>query len=260
LDRGLGEAMLVIAVANRKGGTGKTTTAVNLASAWAAQGHRTLLVDLDTQGHAGQGLGLSPRPKGSPAVHKIFMESGFELHEAIEPTGYDNLFAAQADLTYKGNGKRDDYMLLKRHLAGEAIKSRFSRVVLDTPPTLDHLLINALASSDGLLVPFLPHYLAGVGVRQLGRLFFGVASKLNKPLRLLGLLPVMVDTRMNMHRNVIADLARQFGREKMLAGIRHNIRLAEAFGAGKPIFQFAPSSPGAEDYGRMRRQFEALLA
>jgi chromosome partitioning protein len=253
------EPIVILAVANRKGGTGKTTTAVNFAAMWAERGLRTLLVDMDTQGHAAIGLGIA-FARGQGCLHRIFKDPDYDLSRAIVGTEHDNLWLIPACRDYEGRSLGGDYLALQKRLRAPALKARFDRIILDTPPTLDHVLLNALAAADGLLVPFLPHHLASVGVRQLAGLYYRVASRDNHKLRFLGLVPVMADERMTLHRKVIKDLREQFGQQKMLGGIRHNIRLAEAFAVGQPICVFAPNSPGAEDYINLCTQFEQLLS
>ena len=237
----------VLVVTNRKGGTGKTATAVNLAAELAANGERVLLVDLDTQGHCAVGLGI-PVKKGEPTVHDLFA-SGAPLVPALRGSAWDKLHLLPADPLFEhGSGSRDE-TLLRRALQEEGLQARYDTIVLDTPPSLDILLLNALHAADRVLVPFLPHFLAGEGVRQLARVLFRVAS--NRPaqsLRLLGFLPIMCDTRIGQHRQVTGSVTHQFGASRMFPGIRNDIRVAESFAAGKPVRYFAPKTRAAEDY------------
>ena len=252
------ESLVVIAIANRKGGTGKTTTAINLASLWANQGIKTLLVDMDTQGHAGIGVGIQPK-RGEGCLHRLFTEPSYELSKAVRRTSIPNLWLIPACPDFDGKGLIGDYRVLNVALSGKEFQEHFERVVLDTPPTLDHTLVSALAASNGVLVPFQPHHLSLVAVRQLAALFYRVASTANRKLSLLGLLPVMADPRLRLHRQIITTLGKQFGIQRIMGIIRPNIRLAEAFAEGLPINLFAPKSSGAADYQRMCSQFEKLL-
>jgi chromosome partitioning protein len=237
----------ILVVTNRKGGTGKTATAVNLSAELAARGERVLLVDLDTQGHCALGLGI-PVKKGEPTVHGLFA-SGAPLTPALRASPWDNLHLLPADPLFEhGSGSRDE-TLLRQALQAEGLHERYDTIVLDTPPSLDILLLNSLHAADRVLVPFLPHFLAGEGVRQLARVLFRVAS--NRPdqgLRLLGFLPIMCDTRIGQHRQVMGGVAHQFGASRMLPGIRNDIRIAESFAIGKPVRYYAPKSRAAEDY------------
>ncbi len=237
----------ILVITNRKGGTGKTTTSVNLAAELAARGKRVLLADLDTQGHCAIGLGVQVG-KGEPTIHGLF-SNGQPLMPALRETAWENLFLLPADPLFEhGSGSRDE-SLLSRALADEALHARFDTIVLDTPPSLDMLLLNALNAADRVLVPFLPHFLAGEGVRQLARVLFKVASsRKNQGLRVLGFLPIMCDARIGQHRQVMGSVAHQFGASRMLTGIRNDIRVAESFAAGKPVRYFAPRSRAAEDY------------
>jgi chromosome partitioning protein len=238
----------VLMVCNRKGGTGKTTTAVNLAAEFAARGRRTLLVDLDTQGHAALGVGLAPLGKGALTVHGLFQDPALRLTQVIRPTPHAGLWVAPADLLFDGIGVADDRRRLARELAAPEISGAFDVVVLDTPPSLDIASMNGMAAANDVLIPVFPHALGLEGVQQLVRLIFRFASGDNPGLRLIGLLPVMLDPRINLHRSVMAELARQFGAERILSPIRCDIRLAEAFHARQPVRTYAPRSRGALDF------------
>ena len=237
----------VLVITNRKGGTGKTSTAVNLAAELAARGERVLLIDLDTQGHCAIGLGIAVK-KGEPTVHGLFA-SGQTLRSALRESRWENLHLLPADPLFEhGSGSRDEF-LLRRALADEGLHDNYDKILLDTPPSFDILLLNALHAADRVLVPFLPHFLAGEGVRQLARVLFRVASsRSNQGLRVLGFLPVMCDSRIGQHRQVMSSVAHQFGASRMLAGIRSDIRVAESFAAGQPVRYYAPKSRATSDY------------
>jgi len=238
----------ILMVCNRKGGTGKTTTAVNLAAEFAARGRRTLLVDLDTQGHAGLGVGLSPPAKGSPTVHDLFRRPDLRLVQVITPTAHPNLWVAPADPLFDGIGADGDCRRLAREFARAEIADAFDVVVMDTPPSLDIASMNGMAAARDVLIPVFPHALGLDGVQQLVRLIFRFASGGNPGLRLAGLLPIMLDPRINLHRVVMGELTRQFGAERILRPIRCDIRLAEAFHARQPVRVFAPRGRGALDF------------
>ena len=242
----------VIAVCNRKGGAGKTTTAVNLASELAALGKRVLLVDLDSQGHCAVGLGLKVAP-GAATVHALFGEAdgGIGLMEVVQASCIERLWLAPADQLFEhGSGTRDP-LRLAQALADAALADQFDLVILDTPPSLDILLLNALSAAHWVLVPYVPHPLSFEGVRQLMRVLFKVMSVQNPDLKILGFLPMTAADHIRQHRSISADVSRQFGAHRVLGGIRNDIKLAEAFAVGKPVRHYAPGCRGAEDFAAL---------
>lgn len=242
--------MKTLVISNRKGGTGKTTVSVNLAAELAASGRRVLLIDLDSQGHCAVGLGIKVGA-GESAVHRLFLDPAATLSEAIRPTAVENLALAPADPRFDhGHGERND-LRLKTALAEEGLAERFDIVVIDTPPSLDHLLMNALLAADRVLVPYVPHHLSFEGVRQLMRALFPVMTRTNRSLKILGFLPTMAADHVRQHRAVTGNVSREFGTSKLLPAIRADIRLAEAMAAGQPIRSYAPRSRGAEDFARL---------
>jgi len=247
----------IIAVANRKGGTGKTTTAVNLAAGLARSGSATLLVDFDTQGHAGLGLGIPPN-KHAACAHDIFTRGPGALTEAIRPTALALLDVVPADSLFEHPGEQTDPLLLATALKEKSVCSRYRVVVIDTPPSLDALLINALSAAHGVVIPFVPHPLAAEGVRQFARLFFRIRMVTNPNLRILALAPVQANLTIVLHRQIIDQMRQQFGAERLTGFIRPDIKLAEAFAVGKPIFEYAPQSRGSQDYGAFAQELRRL--
>lgn len=240
----------IIVVSNRKGGTGKTTVSVNVAAELAALGRRVLLVDLDSQGHCAVGVGIKVT-KDTRTVHDIFRRSDARLSSAVMQTEFKNLSLVPADPLFEhGEGLRNEG-LLKLALSEEDIVSKFDVVILDTPPTHDILLLNALVSANWVVVPYMPHPLASEGARQLMRVLFKIISGQNQQLKLAGFLPIMASDNIRIHRTTNADVAHQFGASRMLPVIRNDIRLAESFGAGMPIRYFAPKSRGAKDFAEL---------
>jgi len=241
---------VTIVVSNRKGGAGKTTVSVNVAAELAAQGLRVLLIDLDSQGHCAVGVGIKVG-KGMPTVHDIFRSSDARLAAAVQPTAFDNLALVPADPLFEhGEGLRDEG-LLKRALAEAEIVANFDVVILDTPPSLDILLLNALTAANWVVVPFVPHPLSSEGVKQLMRILFKIISGSNQQLKLAGFLPMMGNDHIRIHRSVTGDVSHQFGASRLLPAIRSDIRAAEAFAAGKPIRYYAPKSRAAEDFAQL---------
>ncbi|MDQ7073256.1 MAG: AAA family ATPase [Gammaproteobacteria bacterium] len=155
--------MRVVAIANRKGGTGKTTTVVNLANEWARKGYRTLVIDLDTQGHSAIGLGYKEVVAPEKTVHQLFRDSDVSLQDVVHSTEIQNIFLAPADTQFIVQAV--DELCLRKALHTAANEALFDRVIIDTPPTLDGLLYNGLSAADGVIVPFVPHHLAEVGCK-----------------------------------------------------------------------------------------------
>ncbi|WP_006787378.1 ParA family protein [Thiorhodospira sibirica] len=237
----------VVSISNRKGGTGKTTTAVNLAVEFAQRDYQVLLIDLDTQGHAAVGLDVNC-PRGAPTAQDMFVQPDFALVCAIVPTLVSGLHFVPADQNFEHGGGPKDLLVLRRQIEAPAIAEHYDIIVIDTPPSLDILLMNAMAAANGILIPMLPHHLSGEGVRQLSRLFFRIGSSINPHLQLLGLLPVMLERGVECHQSVLDNISLQYGRQRLLRGIRTDIRLAEAFAARKPIQLYSPRSRGSLDY------------
>jgi chromosome partitioning protein len=241
---------VTIVVSNRKGGAGKTTVSVNLAAELAALGLRVLLVDLDSQGHCAVGVGIKVG-RGTPTVHDIFRSTVARLGAAIQPTVFDNLSLLPADPLFEhGEGLRDEG-LLRRALAEEEIATKFDVVILDTPPSLDTLLLNALTAANWVVVPFVPHPLSSEGVKQLMRVLFKIISATNQQLKLAGFLPMMGNENIRIHRTVTGDVSNQFGASRLLPFIRNDVRLCESFAAGKPIRYYAPKSRAAQDFAQL---------
>ena len=248
----------IITVCNRKGGAGKTTTAVNLAAELAALGSRVLLIDLDTQGHCAVGVGVRVKSAVHTA-HSIFTNPQARLMDAVHTTAFDNLWLVPANQWFEhGSGTRDE-LCLANALADAELVRQFDLVLIDTPPSLDVLLLNALNATNGVLVPFIPHPLSFEGVRQLMRVLFKVMSGQNPNLKLLGFLPTMEADNIRQHRSITSDVARQFGAPRLLKGIRNDIKLAEAFAAGKPVRYYAPTCRGAQDFADLAVCLTQLL-
>ncbi len=193
------------------------------------------------------GLGVKVTTDAVTA-HSIFTDPQVKISKAVVATDYAHLFLAPADQLFEhGSGVRDERRL---HLAllDPEITARFDVVIVDTPPSLDLLLINALCAAKWVLVPYVPHPLSYEGIRQLMRVMFRVMSKQNPDLKILGFLPMTAAAHIRQHRTVTSDVSRQFGAHRVLSGIRSDIKLAEAFAVGKPVRAYAPSSRGAQDF------------
>ena len=236
----------ILAVANRKGGTAKTTTVVNLAAALAHRGLRVLLVDLDSQGHAGLGFGVRAAP-GEPTVHDLYRGSGAaDLARAVRTTVVPEVDVLPADRGFPGPDGTVAPLALATAL--KPVAEAYAVTLIDTAPTADALLVNALASAQHVLVPTQLHHLAVDGVGQFARSYFRVATTLNPELRGLSIMPIQVDLRITMQREALERLEGRFGRERLLPGIRPDIALAEAFGREVPLRYFKPRSRAVQDF------------
>jgi chromosome partitioning protein len=235
----------IIAIANCKGGTGKSTTAVNLTSELALRGHRILLVDLDAQGHAGLGFGVAAAGT-QLSVHQLFRQSGFDLGAAIRPSGRKGIDILPADRGFTLHAAANDPKRLAQALSAEA--RRYDMIVIDTPPTADLPLVAALASAHCVLVPTQLQHLAHDGLQQFSRLFFHVATDLNPALRSFAIVPVQIDVRMHLQQIILARLLQDFGARRIFRGIRTDISLAEAFGQRCPVRYHRPGGRGTADY------------
>jgi chromosome partitioning protein len=233
-----------IAVFNHKGGTGKTTTAVNLAAGLAEAGKRVLLIDADGQGNVGASLGI----RGEKTLYHVLVD-GMQADEAAIPVRQNldvltsNELLAAAELYLAGRPNRDRIM---RDRLGDRV-SGYDVVVLDCAPALSLMNQNALVYADGVLLPVSCDYLSLVGVRQVLRTLKNVHQVLQHEVHLLGVLPTFFDVRNRISRDAKRALETHFG-ERCLPPVRINTKLREAPSSRMTIFEYAPESNGAEDY------------
>ena len=250
--------MTVVALSNRKGGTGKTTTATNLAACLAELNKSVLLIDLDPQANATSSVGVDKANMDTGAV--ALLTSDKKLKDLIQTTDFDNLSVvpggsdlAVLDLELPVT-KNWETILVKK-----IKKNNFDFVVIDTPPALGAISINALVAADGILLPLQCDYLSLEGLQEFATNLYQIRQKLNPKLRLYALVKTMYDNRTLLSRQVADELARHFGQKVLPTAIPRNIKLAEAPSHGQPIVHYAPSSTGAKAYRAMTKEFLKLL-
>jgi chromosome partitioning protein len=243
-----------IAVANQKGGVGKTTTAINLAAGLAALEHRTLIIDCDPQGNATRGQGVTA--EAPTLYHSLVGEAS--LKEAVRPTGFPFLDVVPADRDLVG--VEVEFVGLEgweRRLAERIaeVKESYDSIFLDCPPSLGHLTVSALAAADGVLVPLQCEYFALEGISELLRTIRRVRGTLNPALALAGIVLTMHDERTNLSRDVATEVQGHFGDDVYETIVPRNVRLAEAPSHGVPVLGYDIKSRGAQAYLSLAREF-----
>lgn len=246
----------IIAIANQKGGVGKTTTAISLAAALAALGHETLLIDMDPQGNATSGLGFDKR-EYDPNIYDVLVDL-LPIEKTIKGSAVGKLSVAGANNDLAGAEiELVSALARESRLKGalSAVKQRFAFMVIDCPPSLGLLTVNALNAADRIIIPIQGEYYSMEGLAQFTSAVDKLKNALNPRLEVEGGVLTMFDSRMTLSNQVKDEVAKFFGPKMFRSIIPRNIRLAEAPGFGQSIFQYDAKSRGAEAYMSFAQEF-----
>ncbi len=244
-----------IAVANQKGGVGKTTTAVNLAACLALDGKSTLLIDVDPQGNSTTGLGIERTAvagslyeviAGTRSIEDVVCQT--QLHDLLIVPSTKDLVGAEIELV---SAEKREYRIKE---ALEPIRSRYEYVLLDCPPSLGLLTLNALTAADSLLIPIQSEYYALEGLTALLETLHLVQKQLNPSLHLEGIIVTMFDSRNRLSHQVMEEIRAHFPDKLYRTIIRRNVRLSESPSYGKPVCLYDSDSTGAQDYRDLARE------
>lgn len=239
----------IISFANQKGGVGKTTSCVNIAASLGILGHKVLIIDLDPQGNTTSGVGVAK--KGLKATTKDLLTDTMPVSEIIRETAYENLWVIPTNTALAGaefelfDFDESEYRIKK---ALESVKNDFDYILIDCPPSLGMLTINAFAASDGVVVPMQCEFYALEGLSQLMVTINRIKRMYNPDLAITGILITMYNGRLLLSMQVISELQQHFEDKLFETKISRNVKLTEAPGFGKPAYYHDKSSKGAKEY------------
>ncbi len=250
----------VVAIANQKGGVGKTTTAINLSAALAKKGRKVLLIDCDPQGNATSGFGIDKDKEGLNTVYQLMIGDVDDINDCIIKDVVKNLSVIPANAELAGAeieliGIEKNWSILKREV--DWIRDNYDFIIIDCLPSLNILTVNSMTTADSILVPIQCEYYALEGLSQLVKTINMVKSRINPSLEVNGIVFTMYDSRTNLSQQVVDSVKENVKYYVYDTVIPRNIRLAEAPSHGKPIDQYDPKSVGAEKYSELAAEFIA---
>ena len=246
----------IIAFANQKGGVGKTTTCVNLAAYVAAMGKKVLVVDLDPQGSATSGLGID-KTKDLKTIYDL-ISGDTAIDEVIKPTVLEGLDVIPSTVDLAGAEIEMVHMPQREKIVKgilDNVKDRYDFIMIDCPPSLGLITVNALTACNSVIIPMLCEYYSLIGITQLMNTIRLIKFHLNPTIDVEGVVMTMKDNRSNLTKQVSDEILKFFGKKVFFTYIPRNIRLAEAPSHGEPILIYEPDSKGAESYLSLAEEF-----
>ncbi len=250
----------IISLANQKGGVGKTTSCVNIAASLGLLGHKVLIIDLDPQGNTTSGVGVAKR--GLRGTTKELLNGEMNIRDIIRETPYENLSVIPANTTLTSSEFElfdfdDNEFLMKKAL--EEVKDEFDYILIDCPPSLGRLTVNALTASDGVIVPMQCEFYALEGLSQLMITVKLIQKHYNPALTVSGILITMYNPRLLLSMQVIKELEKHYEDKLFKSKISRNVKLSEAPSFGKPVFYHDKNSKGAKEYLEVAKEIVSRI-